>query len=500
MKFILFAVLFAFSLVALPLTASSAGPSESPPIFMLLGEQRLLQIPGLARFSLAQGSVRAQPLPPGLGSHGQAHGSSSKSASDDLLIKAVQVGPSDLWVWKTDGTAEHRVIQVDKATASPLSPRLARALDLLNEVEVYLSSTGVILRGEIQSLGEAGRVDALARGFPQEIHDETEPSDDLVNSAQKALHTWLSKSPYASRLEIDRDDRSLLLHLAHGSIAGPAERARIEKRAKAIYPLVQLDFDSLPDASPTVHFKVFLLELRKSKFRSLGLGWPAYQTSALRVTTSAIQDLIQLDLTLQTLEGDGSLKILSNPELVVRAPGDAELFSGGEIPIESKSAYFSSLTWKSFGLLLQLHVTNVSGDRVRLDITTEVSHLDPTLELHKVPGIQANRMKTQVDAEFGRPLLLSGLLQQDMRKQARGLPMLRNIPVLGALFGSEDYQNEKTELVAILVPTKEPPKNPMERIARLLPQGPMPPSRMRADLEQERKLRASSDYPWNVLQ
>jgi len=476
---------------------SHPSEAEKPPLYLQLGEQRLLRIPGLARFSLSEASVRAQPLP----KTAPQAAAQTGAKSDLLLIKAVQPGPSDLWIWKTDGSAEHRVIRVDKTATSPLSnPKLAQPLSLLSEVEIYYSTAGVILRGEIQSLDEAERIATLTQGFPQEVRDETEPSESLLDHAQTQLESWLQKSPYARRLQILREDKSLFVQLAQGNISGPSEKARIEKRVKAIFPLAQLNFDSLPDASPTVHFRVFLLELKKSRFHSLGLGWPPLQEGAFRVTTSSIQDLIQLDVALQILEGEGSVRILSNPELVVRAPGDAELFSGGEIPIESKSAYFSSITWKNFGLLLQLHVTHSAGDRVRLDIATEVSHLDPSIAIQNIPGIQANRMKTQVDAQYGRPLLLSGLLQQSMRKLVKGLPGLSSIPILGALFGSEDYQNEKSELVAILVPSIDPPRNPMERIVRILPKGPMPAPRGPAHPEQEQALRQSSEYPWNALQ
>ncbi len=487
LKYRFIAVLYVLSL---PLIARA--DAEKPPIYLQLGEQRLLKIQDLARFSLGDAAVRAVPLPK----------SSPKGdgKTGSILIKAIHPGPSDLWIWKTDGSAEHRVIRVDKTASSPLTPKLAEALSQLSEVEIFYSTAGVILRGEIQSLNEAERIGTLTQGFPQEVRDETEPSDALLERAQAQLENWLLKSPYSKRLKIIREDKMLAVQLVEGNIGSPSEKTRIEKRARSIFPLVQSHFDSLPDASPTVHFKVFLLELKKTKFHSLGLGWPAFQESAFRVTSSGIQDLLQLDLTLQILEGEGSLKILSNPELVVRAPGDAELLSGGEIPIESKSAYFSSVTWKNFGLLLQLHVTHSAGDRVRLDITTEVSHLDPSIAIDKVPGIQANRMKTQVDAQYGRPLLLSGLLQQNVRKISRGLPGLSRIPVLGALFGSEDYQNDKSELVAILVPSNELPRNPMERITRILPRGPIPAPRGPADPEKEHALQQSSEYPWNVLQ
>jgi Flp pilus assembly secretin CpaC len=500
-KLLLIPLLLFCSLAHKDLLAASPSEAEKPPLYLQLGEQRLLRIPGLVRYSLSEAAVRAQALPRSAKARKAVKDSAEPQAKNDLLlIKAVQPGPSDLWAWKADGSAEHRVIHVDKTSSSPTSPKLAQALSLLSEVEIHYSTAGVVLRGEVQSAEEAERVALAAQGFPQEVRDETEPSGALLDQAQGQLESWLSKSPYSKRLQVMREDKMLGVQLVQGSLHGPGEKAQIEKRVRSIYPLAQLGLDSLPDASPTVHFKVFLLELKKTRFRSLGLGWPPYQEAAFRVTTSAIQDMVQLDLILQILDGEGSVKILSNPELVVRAPGDAELFSGGEIPIESKSAYFSSVTWKNFGLLLQLHVTHSAGDRVRLDIATEVSHLDPTISIQKIPGIQANRMKTQVDAQYGRPLLLSGLLQQHMRKEARGLPMLREIPILGALFGSEDYLNEKSELVAILVPSKELPKNPMERIVRLLPKGPMPAPRSPANPEQERALKQSSEYPWNVLE
>jgi pilus assembly protein CpaC len=72
-------------------------------------------------------------------------------------------------------------------------------------------------------------------------------------------------------------------------------------------------------------------------------------------------------------------------------------------------------------------------------------------------------MNTAVDARYGVPLFLSGLLQQGTRENARGLPLLRQIPVLGALFGSEDYLNERSELVAVLLPGLDPPPAPLGR-------------------------------------
>jgi Flp pilus assembly secretin CpaC len=146
-------------------------------------------------------------------------------------------------------------------------------------------------------------------------------------------------------------------------------------------------------------------------------------------------------------------------------------------------------------------VTNTTSEKVRLDIQTEVSHIDQSMATKDgIPALQTNRMKTQVDARYGVPLLLSGLLQSENRENAKGLPFLRNIPVLGLLFGSEDYQNNRSELVAILLPSSTPPPAPIDKIMHYSPKGFLPPPQTWISPQDEKRLRSSNDYPWNALQ
>lgn len=426
--------------------------AEKSPIILSLGEQRLLQIPDLLRYSLGGASVRAQSLPRSL---------NSKSKNDLLLIKAIHPGPADLWVWKTDGATEHRTIRVEKLSSEEIKPSLARGLSRLDEAEILISGNGVILRGEIQSLAESARIHSLTEGFPQDVRDETVLAEALLDKGKVRLDQWILESGYRGKISVQRRNRTLFLI---GSIEKAMEQTSIRKQVLALFPATQFQISTLPDDSPTIYFRVFLLELKKDRFHSFGLSWPPTQESAFRVTSSGLQNLLQLDLALHQLEGEGSVKVLSNPELAVRVPGEAELFSGGELPIHTQSQFHSNVSWKNFGLTLKLKVTHNSGEKIRLEIQTEVSSLDSSIADHQIPGIQANRMKTQVDATYGTPLLLSGLLQQGIRQQARGLPLLRQIPILGALLGSEDYLNERSELVAILLPMTTLPVAPMDRV------------------------------------
>jgi Flp pilus assembly secretin CpaC len=454
---------------------------ERPPLVLGQGEQRMVRAPGLVRYSLGGASLRAHALP--------------KQGS--ILLKGVAPGNGDLWVWKSDGSSEHRTVRVEKIVSGELNPALEKALGRLEETEVLIAGTGVILRGRVRSLAESAKIRALSDAFGQkELRDETEPAEELLAGAQARIGEWIQATPYARGLKLEREGAALFVR---GGLERPSLRATAEKALRGLYPQAAIELDSLPDSTPTVYFRVFLLELKKSRFHQLGLSWPAIQEGAFRVTSSVLTDALALDLALNALEGEGSLKILSNPELVVRAPGQAELFAGGELPIRTRSRRSANVEWKSYGLTLQLKVAQSSGERVRLEIFTEVSHLEPSPDSDSIPSIKANRMKTQVDARYGQPLLLSGLLQQNMRKQAKGLPVLRQIPVLGSLFGSEDYLGERSELVAILLPASAPPRDPMSRIARITPRGPVPPPRDWLSPDDERALKQSSEWPWNAL-
>ncbi|MGK5087650.1 hypothetical protein WDW86_08840 [Bdellovibrionota bacterium FG-2] len=483
-----------FLLLLFPLILLTPGPAPSiaadtpetlelPPLVLAQGEQRLIKLAqnsDVKKFTLGSPIVR-----------------SLKSSAEHILLKGVSPGITDLWVWKSDGSTEHRKIRVEKLNPGDLSSPLERALSDLTETEVIFNGRSVLLRGTIQTLKESTKVTFLTEQFPKEVIDQTELGAKLLEKGQNLLRDWIDKNKYSTKIRIETEGRSLWVR---GHIELAQTRTELVRQLHAIFPPAKIIIDALPDEAPTIHFKVFLLELKRTRFSALGITWPGGQEGAFRVTTGGIQNLLALDLALQALEGEGSARILSNPELVVRAPGDAELFAGGEIPIQIKTKFGSTVTWKNHGLTLQLKVSHSTGELVRLDIFTEVSHLDPSTSIENIPGIAANRMKTQVDARYGVPLLLSGLLQQGMREQARGLPWLRRIPILGVLFGSEDYLSEKSELVAILLPSLAPPSTQVSRIQDAIPKGPTPLPRDWLSPEEQEKLKADPDYPWNVLQ
>ena len=137
-----FFIFFIGTILVLPLL-SLAGPSkaaafspevsERAPLALGQGEQRLLIVPQLKRFSLGGSAVKAIRPPTNLG-------------PSTLLLKGVAPGTADLWVWKEDGSVETRLIQVQEWTATQFSAGLRQALSGLQEIEVIPAEHGMVLR------------------------------------------------------------------------------------------------------------------------------------------------------------------------------------------------------------------------------------------------------------------------------------------------------------------------------------------------------------------
>ena len=195
-KFIPFVALFLGQPILLPsLYAQTQALSlnEKAPLILAQGEQRLLRIPGLVKYSISSKVIHITSL-------SRHFAKASSDQRDSLLIKGMLPGLSDLWVWKKDGTSEYRLIRVEKVSSADLSPAVQKAVSKLEEAEVVYSGKGVVLRGEISSLKEAGKIGSLLLYHPKEVADETLPAEALLIDAKAKLEEWLTPSKYQTKV------------------------------------------------------------------------------------------------------------------------------------------------------------------------------------------------------------------------------------------------------------------------------------------------------------
>ena len=195
----------------------------------------------------------------------------------------------------------------------------------------------------------------------------------------------------------------------------------------------------------------------------------------------------QLDGTLQALERTGLLHTLAEPNLTAISGEAASFLAGGEfpVPVSRDNNGNIQLQYKPFGVGLNFTPIVLSDGRISLKISTEVSELtsENSYVLQgtssggvTVPSLKVRRAETTLEMPSGGSLVMAGLLSDQTRQNIDGVPGAKDLPVLGALFRSRDYQKNETELVVVVTPYLV---NPTSRKNLVLPtDGYAPPSDM----------------------
>ncbi len=176
---------------------------------------------------------------------------------------------------------------------------------------------------------------------------------------------------------------------------------------------------------------------------------------------------------LQAFESVGLVRTLAEPNLTAISGESANFLAGGEFPVPVGRDRDGNVTieFKPFGVGLGFTPVVLGEGRISLKISTEVSELTNQGALNiesqtviddngnpitiagvNIPALNVRRSETTVEMPSGGSLVMAGLIQEETRQSMDGVPGVKDIPVLGALFRSRDFINEETELVIIVTP------------------------------------------------
>ena len=153
------------------------------------------------------------------------------------------------------------------------------------------------------------------------------------------------------------------------------------------------------------------------------------------------------------LEEKGVAKLLAEPKLVSRSGGQAEFLAGGEVPIPISNALGAlNVTFRQFGIILKIAPIADAEGFISTTIEVEVSTIDPAIAVNGIPGFATRRTRTEMNVRQGQTMVLSGLFSSEESKTVAKLPGLGSIPILGELFKSRDFRNNRTDLVIFVTP------------------------------------------------
>lgn len=162
----------------------------------------------------------------------------------------------------------------------------------------------------------------------------------------------------------------------------------------------------------------------------------------------------QMEILLEALETKGFVRTLAEPNLTALSGQNAEFLAGGEYPVPiANDDGDVSVEFKPFGILLNF-TPRVVGKNINLRMTTEVSGIDPTVTVtngsFSLNGFSTRRTQTTIELQDGESFAISGLLQDDFTSLKSQVPWLGDIPILGALFRSSEFDRDQSELVVIV--------------------------------------------------
>jgi pilus assembly protein CpaC len=160
------------------------------------------------------------------------------------------------------------------------------------------------------------------------------------------------------------------------------------------------------------------------------------------------------------MKENGLLKILAEPTLITLSGKTANFLAGGEfpIPVPQSGGGVTSITieYKPFGVGLNFTPTVLSNKKISMQVAPEVSELDfsraLTISGFVVPSLTTRRASTTIELGDGQSFAIAGLLKEEVREVISKFPLLGDIPVLGALFRSSNFQKNETELIIIVTP------------------------------------------------
>jgi len=288
-----------------------------------------------------------------------------------------------------------------------------------------------------------------------------------------------------SHVQVEAMNNSVVLTGSVGS-ASDADKAVQLARATVEKPDQVINMLAI-SGKDQVMLKVRIVEMQRNVIKQLGINWQSVLNQAgspqfvfgqaagygingalLGGATAALTDnkpgSHSYSVNLQAFERVGLVRTLAEPNLTAVSGEAAHFLVGGEfpVPVGEDNSGRVTVVFKQFGVGLGFTPVVLSGGRISLKLSTEVSQIsnEGSFSLSSgsgspalvIPSLIVRRAATSVELPSGGALMIAGLLQNTSRQDIDALPGIKEVPILGALFRSRDYLAGETELVIIITP------------------------------------------------
>ena len=315
---------------------------------------------------------------------------------------------------------------------------LLRAAIPGNDIQVRTVADSIILIGSVASAGEAAKALDIANGF---VGHSSEPTSTTAPAG-------------AGSISITNGSQSIT--------------------GKVINSLIIRGLDQ-------VSVRVTVTEVRRDILKQLGVSLSGTGDAPNAVSVSnpfAINGVVaassavlgwsntsgkSFSATLQAFERQGVARTLAEPTVTAISGESAKFLAGGSVPIPSGESCATNgancvigFAYQPYGVTLNFTPVVLSQGRIQLRVATEVTDIDNSKQITllgvSIPAFRTRRNETTVELPSGGSIASAGLISTETQQAINGVPGLMNLPILGSLFRSRDYQRQETELLIIVTP------------------------------------------------
>jgi pilus assembly protein CpaC len=391
------------------------GSDWAEEIDMFVGESRVFSTPGVARIAVGNGQLM----------------SATALDGKEVIIFANGAGTSSLLIWRADGRLQRAKVHIVAGDMGRHAREVATFLKTVPHAQVSVVGDKVIVEGDDLSDLDRDKVAELAKRYPQ-IVNFTSP---IGWEKMVMMDVKIVEFPRTQLRELGLKWNAVG-GAALGSIWSPGGRGGVAGREIAIGS----GDANLPPISGSVPSNLTILS-------ALNLG---------------------LNAQLIALEQKGSASILAEPQLSTRSGFKASFLAGGEIPYSVATVNGVTIQFKPYGIKLDIEPRVGRSGVIRAIIESEVSSIDASITTTGGPALLTRRTRTEFNVGQGDTIVLSGLLQRSTSTDIDKVPLLGDVPILGALFRSRRFQNKETELVVFVTPSVVDSQSPglLDRTAR----------------------------------
>jgi pilus assembly protein CpaC len=409
-------------------------------------------------------------------------------APNQLLINGKSVGTTSLVVWDEKEAATNYDLSVVPDVAA-LGRQLKALFPQEDRIQVSTSGASIVLRGEVSNEVVYDKVIEIAQTYlPPRPKEEVAPPSPSQTVTIRAGEARLPTTGTA--------------FAGGGQLAFPEETALTDVTRwgnKRITPGI-IDLLAIGEVRQ-IQLSVIAAEISLTKLRELGLDFAIFgRTTSFQSRAgsqagfpsgSLLQDIspatpggkvdipaltfgggtsailthvsnrVQLATLYRLFQNRDVTEILAQPNLVIKNGRSGGFLAGGEFPFpvpqsSGIGAQTISIEFKPFGVRLDFVPTITWYNTIDIRVFPEVSDIDPTVSVVvsgiSVPGLRVRRSVSRLELREGETVIISGLLDRRILKDLTKLPILGDIPFLGALFRSTRFREQETELVFVITP------------------------------------------------